>query len=128
MFTFYGLFGISSVTMATNPPILTYADAVALSFAVGAPTPEETYVVQTGETPLEFLASVYRTPAHDIKDRVVAAKAILEYTHRKVPTKSETTVSMTHAAIDPALFKGLSDDELKQLVEMLARASENAKA
>ena len=45
----------------------------------------------SGETPLEYLTSVYRDDNPDVRtsDKIAAARALLDYVHRKVPQQVE---------------------------------------
>lgn len=45
----------------------------------------------SGETPLEYLTSVYRTDDDSVRvsDKIAAARALLDYVHRKVPQQVE---------------------------------------
>jgi hypothetical protein len=42
------------------------------------------WVRRSGPTPVEFLARAYRNPVIEMRDRIAAAKALLDYTHRKL--------------------------------------------
>jgi hypothetical protein len=43
------------------------------------------WVQRTGETPIEFLAKTYRSSTAKTADRITAARALLDYVHRKMP-------------------------------------------
>lgn len=43
------------------------------------------WVQRTGETPIEFLAKTYRSASAKTTDRISAARALLDYVHRKMP-------------------------------------------
>ena len=49
------------------------------------------WLESSGETPLEYLTSVYRddTPDVRVSDKIAAARALLDYVHRKVPATIE---------------------------------------
>lgn len=51
-------------------------------------TEQANWVRRTGETPLEFLARVYRNPLVDVKDRISAARSALDFVHKKLPNHS----------------------------------------
>lgn len=60
----------------------------------------------SGETPLEYLTSVYRNDDSEVRtsDKIAAARALLDYVHRKVPAQIEVKGPSTedvaeHAAI-----------------------------
>lgn len=60
----------------------------------------------SGETPLEYLTSVYRAQDDSVRvsDKIAAARALLDYVHRKVPAQVEVKGPSTedvanHAAI-----------------------------
>ena len=80
----------------------------------------------SGEMPLEFLARTYRSEDYKIGDRIQAAKTLMDYVHRKVPSKQEIeTKDTTKPKLDPALFKGLTDKELDMLEKLLAKMSDS---
>jgi hypothetical protein len=109
--------------MPERLPVFTLEDLMAMAEAPPPETVEARWVVQSGQTPLEFLASVYRTPTFDPRDRINAAKAILEYSHRKVPSKLEVDGKVVNAKLDIAQLKGLTDDELGTLIQLLEKAN-----
>ena len=43
------------------------------------------WIQRTGETPIEFLAKTYRSGNARTNDRISAARALLDYVHRKMP-------------------------------------------
>jgi hypothetical protein len=43
------------------------------------------WIQRTGETPIEFLAKTYRSGSARTNDRISAARALLDYVHRKMP-------------------------------------------
>lgn len=64
------------------------------------------WLQSSGETPLEYLASVYRASDETVRvsDRIAAARALLDYVHRKVPQQVEvkgpsSEETAEHAAI-----------------------------
>lgn len=64
------------------------------------------WLESSGETPLEYLTSVYRDdgPETKVSDKIAAARALLDYVHRKVPAQIEVKGPSTedmaeHAAI-----------------------------
>jgi len=64
----------------------------------------------TGETPLEFLAGTYRDDNNRIGDRIQAARALLDYVHRKVPAQVEV--------------KKMDDEDIKQQAETVQQVGE----
>lgn len=80
------------------------------------------WIQQTGETPLEFLAATYRSDEMKAGDRISAARALLDYVHRKVPVKQEIeTEDKTPPKLDPKSLRGLSTKELEVLEKLLAK-------
>ena len=70
----------------------------------------------SGETPLEFLTSVYRDDNPDVKtsDKIAAARALLDYVHRKVPTQVEVKpVSNEEIAETSAIIREVGDSLAK---------------
>ena len=49
------------------------------------------WIQSTGQSPLEFLVETYRSPDPEIRmsDKLSAARALLDYVHRRVPVKQE---------------------------------------
>jgi hypothetical protein len=43
------------------------------------------WVQRTGDTPIEFLVRTYRSSSTKTMDRIGAARAVLDYVHRKMP-------------------------------------------
>lgn len=43
------------------------------------------WVQRTGETPIEYLVKTYRASSSKTQDRISAARAVLDYVHRKMP-------------------------------------------
>lgn len=69
------------------------------------------WIRSSGPTPVEFLARVYRNPLNKMNDRVSAARALLDYTHRKL------------AVIDDPVHKDPIPDNYQQALKekLLAR-------
>lgn len=80
------------------------------------------WIQSTGQTPLEFLADTYRNDDVKAGDRINAAKAMLDFVHRKVPVKTEVeTKDVTEPKLDAKVLKGLSDKELATLESLLKK-------
>ena len=43
------------------------------------------WVQRTGETPIEYLVKTYRSSSSKTMDRISAARAVMDYVHRKMP-------------------------------------------
>jgi hypothetical protein len=43
------------------------------------------WIQRTGETPIEFLTKTYRSSSAKTQDRITAARALMDYVHRKMP-------------------------------------------
>jgi len=80
------------------------------------------WLQSSGETPLEYLTGVYRDDNNDFKvsDKIAAARALLDYVHRKVPVKQEIETK-TAPKIDPGMFKNLSPKELDVLESLIKK-------
>jgi hypothetical protein len=81
------------------------------------------WIQHTGQTPLEFLAETYRNEEVKAGDRINAAKAMLDFVHRKVPSvqKVEQDVNIKEAKLNPEVLKGLSAKELGILETLLTK-------
>ena len=80
------------------------------------------WIQSQGQTPLEFLVETYRDPEIKAGDRINAAKAMLDFVHRKIPQKTEVeTKDITEPKIDPKSLKGLSDKEMATLDSLLKK-------
>jgi len=83
---------------------------------------EAAWIKLQGATPLEFLCMVYKNPWNDMKDRVNAAKSILDFVHRKIPQKIEVDGSMIETRKLSAENLGkLSDAELELFTKLLGK-------
>ena len=80
------------------------------------------WICATGESPLEYLTSIYRSEDKGIKvsDRIAASKALLDFVHKRLPSKVETKVE--DAKINVNAIKGLSAKELDALEALLKKA------
>lgn len=83
-------------------------------------TPEEEWLTASGQSPLEFLADTYRDPRFDVKDRIAAARSVLEYAHKKLPTDIAVS-GQVNGILDPKKMSQLSDEEIDILVNLLAK-------
>jgi len=88
------------------------------------PLEDESWVRSTGKTPLEFLTAVYRHPLVQMRDRISAAKTVVEYTHMKKPSSIEMTGRNGDAIkVSGAMLAGLSDAELETMQRLLEKAA-----
>lgn len=85
--------------------------------------PDGTFIRKSGKTPLEFLTAAYRHPLVGMKERVSAAKAVLEFTHRKPTSQGDGINPNTPLSIDMRLLSGLNDKELQALLTLLDKAT-----
>lgn len=87
-------------------------------------TPEELWVKSQGWTPLEYLTHTFRNPWQETRDRISAAKAVLEYVHRKLPQRVEIegNVVETKKLSTEGLSK-LSDKELELFTKLIEKMS-----
>lgn len=83
----------------------------------------ETWIKSRGWTPIEFLTHTYRNPWQKMNDRISAAKAVLEYVHRKLPQKLEIEGSMgtKNLSLDASALSKLSTEELDALTTLLEK-------
>lgn len=80
------------------------------------------WIQETGQTPIEVLVEMYRDPEVKVSDRIQAARAMLDFVHRKLPVKQEVeTKDITAPRLDPKVIKGLSEKELSQLEALLKK-------
>lgn len=82
-----------------------------------------TWVKASGWTPAEFLAHTYRNPFQKMEHRISAAKAVLEYSHRKLPSKVEVDMKAKSLVLDSKALSALTDKELALLEKLLEKAS-----
>ncbi len=84
---------------------------------------EVDWVKASGWTPLEFLTHAYRNPFQKMENRISAAKAVLDYTHRKLPARIEVSGEVATAGIslDAAALAKLSGEELSALEKLLEK-------
>jgi len=81
------------------------------------------WIKSSGWTPVEFLTTVYRGPFQKMEHRISAAKAVLEYAHRKLPTKLEIDGAINgELKLDSAALSKLTDKELDVLLKLLEKA------
>ncbi len=104
------------------------------SFTIDASGPSDlgtqdvdAWVKASGWTPVEFLTHTYRNPWQKMPDRISAAKAILDYTHRKLPARIEVENSGTVgiAKLDASALSKLSAKELETLEKILEKAGDS---
>ena len=81
-----------------------------------------TWVKASGWTPIEFLVHTYRNGFQKMEHRISAAKAILEYAHRKLPSKLEVDMKSKSLVLDSNALSALSDKELAMLEKILEKA------
>lgn len=98
-------------------------------FAVDASGPSDlgsqdiaTWTAASGWTPIEFLTHTYRNGWQRMEHRISAAKAVLEYNHRKLPDRVEVDLKSKSLVLDSAALSALSDKELAILEKLLEKA------
>lgn len=85
------------------------------------------WIQSQGQTPLEFLVEAYKNNDCKMSDRLNAAKALLEFVHRKLPTKQEIeTEDKTAPKLSLAALKGLNAKDLALLESLLEKLSDKA--
>jgi hypothetical protein len=80
------------------------------------------WVQRTGETPIEFLAKTYRSSSAKTSDRITAARALLDYVHRKMPQTIDVK--------DDRLSKEMVEQQtelIKRVEEMLSERIQEKK-
>lgn len=82
------------------------------------------WVKNSGMTPVEFLTRTYRNGFQPMQHRISAAKAVLDYAHRKLPQKLEleATGNVSVQQLDAAALSKLSPEELEALEKILLKA------
>ena len=80
------------------------------------------YIANVGSHPFEALKSISQNPLCKAADRIAASKALLEYSHRKIPQKLDVT-STPAFKLDPEVLATLNDEELKLMETLLAKLS-----
>ena len=80
------------------------------------------WIQETGQTPIEVLVEMYRDPEVKVSDRIQAARAMLDFVHRKLSVKQEVeTKDITEPKLSPTALKSLSDKDLKTLESLLSK-------
>ena len=79
----------------------------------------------SGETPLEFLTSVYRNDDEAVKvsDKIAAARALLDYVHRKVPQQVEVKGPSAEETNTSAAIVRDIGDQLARLASITKKSS-----
>lgn len=76
--------------------------------------------------PIDVLRKISINPFASPRDRISAAKAIMEYTMLKAPAKVELTGADGGAIkVDQSQLAALSNEELDQLMTLLSKASKD---
>ena len=102
---------------------LSYNELKALHKRVNT-TPEEEWIASSGKTPLEFLSDVFRDPSNEIKDRISAAKYVLDYAHKKLPTESVVSGGLSlKNTLDTKTLMKLSDTDIESLMVILQKTT-----
>ena len=95
-----------------------------------AGTDEQAWIRMQGWTPLEFLVKAYRNPYVRMAERITAAKATLDYAHKRIPSALGLHQTPGQPPFMPAgtgrmdLSK-LSDKELDLFVSLMNKANSN---
>jgi hypothetical protein len=84
------------------------------------------YVTKVGTHPMDVLKAIVANPFVKPSERVAAAKILLEYGARKVPSTLELDTSKNlPLKITPEMISALSDDEMETLVGLLRKAKKS---
>ena len=84
------------------------------------------YVQNLSQHPLDYLQRVMSNPFADPKDRIAAAKTLLEYGVRKPGQSLDIKASSSVLNIPTSQLSGLTAKELDSLETLLSKASSNA--
>ena len=79
------------------------------------------YVQSFSQHPLDVMRRIMENAFSDPKDRMTAAKAIMEYSLRKPAANMELSAKVNVLKLDPAQLSALSEKELDQLEALLAK-------
>lgn len=83
---------------------------------------EAEWAKRSGLTPIEFLCDAYRNPFNPMKERINAAKSVMEYVHKKIAAelkvKGDASAPLMVAKMD---VSRLSDEELVLLAGLLEK-------
>jgi len=83
---------------------------------------EAAWIRSQGWTPLEMLVATYKNPFQKMSDRISAAKAVLDFCHRKLPSKIEVTADVKQSStITADKLSRLTDKELETFTKLLAK-------
>lgn len=83
---------------------------------------ESLWVKSRGWTPLEYLTFTFRNPWQKTSDRIAAAKAVMDYVHKKLPQKIEVDGQVTETKkITAGNLGKLSDKELELFTQLLEK-------
>ena len=84
------------------------------------------YVTNVGTHPMDVLKALVANPFVKPSERVSAAKILLEYGARKVPSTLELDTSKNlPLKITPEMISALSDTEMETLVSLLRKAKKS---
>lgn len=88
------------------------------------------WIQSTGETPIEYLAKIFRSddPAIRVGDKINAAKTMMDFVHRRVPVKTETeSKDISEPKLAPEVLKKLTGKDLENLERLLSLLAGNDK-
>ena len=72
--------------------------------------------------PMDVMQRIMENPFSDPKDRMTAAKAIMEYSMRKPTQSLDLSAKGAVLTIDPSQLAALTTKELEMLEKLLAKA------
>ena len=82
------------------------------------------YVATLSQHPLDILRRIMTNLFCTPQERMAAAKAVMEYSMRKVPSSLDVTTDSGALKIDGAALVGLSMDELDFLEKIMAKVND----
>ena len=80
------------------------------------------YVQNFSMHPMDVMQRIMENPFSDPKDRMTAAKAIMEYSMRKPTQSLDLSAKGSVLTIDPSQLAALTTKELEMLEKLLAKA------
>ena len=81
------------------------------------------YIQSFSQHPMDYLQRVMSNPFSDPKDRISAARTLMEYSMRKPAQNLELKAQGSVLSIPPSALAGLDDKELTLLESLLTKAS-----
>lgn len=119
----------SRVLSAEDASLLRFIEGKGTKIAVVDPLSDEglrlqaLYVQSFSQHPLDVMRRIMENPFSDTKDRMSAAKTIMEYSLRKPTQNLALDAKSIGLSLDASALAGLSDSELTTLEKLLSKAA-----